>query len=155
MADKAFEFVENGAKVLKVKLGKQPEDDIARITEIRERIGKEVPIRIDANQRWSFSDACTVLKGIEYQNIQFCEQPLRSYQDHLIPELKKATSIPIMADENCYNHHDAERLIRDKACDSINIKFAKSGGIQEALQIHAIASHHNIPCMIGGMLESR
>ncbi len=155
MADKAFEFVENGAKVLKVKLGKQPDDDIERIKNIRKRIGQEVPIRIDANQGWSFSDASMVLKGIENQHIQFCEQPLRSYQDHLIPELKKATSIPIMADESCYNHHDAERLIRDKACDSINIKFAKSGGIQEALQIHAIASHHNIPCMIGGMLESR
>jgi len=155
MAEKALNFVNNGARVLKIKLGKQAEDDIERIACIREKIGLSIPLRIDANQGWSFNDAATVLKGIEHQHIQFCEQPMRAYNDYMVPQLKQVSSIPIMADESCYNHYDAERLIREQACDLINIKFAKSGGIQEALQIHATAAEHHIACMIGGMLESR
>lgn len=155
MAEEAFNFVQNKAEILKVKLGKQPNEDVNRILKIREKIGLDIPIRIDANQGWSFEDASAVLKKLENQNIQYCEQPLRAHNDYLIPKLRQQTAIPIMADESCYNHFDAERLIRDEACDYINIKFSKSGGILEGLKIHQVASDNNIPCMIGGMLESR
>jgi L-alanine-DL-glutamate epimerase-like enolase superfamily enzyme len=60
-----------------------------------------------------------------------------------------------MADESVFTHHDAERIIRNKACAYINIKFAKSGGIQEASLINKVAEKNGIPCMMGGMLESR
>ena len=60
-----------------------------------------------------------------------------------------------MADESVYDHHDAQRMIDAEACDYINIKFAKSGGINEAIKIHNTCKKHGIPCMMGGMLESR
>ena len=60
-----------------------------------------------------------------------------------------------MADESCFNHHDARKLINYGSCDYINIKFAKSGGIAEALRINQVAADAGIPCMMGGMLESR
>jgi L-alanine-DL-glutamate epimerase-like enolase superfamily enzyme len=76
------------------------------------------------------------------------------YDDHL-PELCEKSPIAIMADESCYHHHDARRLLKIKSCHSINIKFAKSGGIMEAKKIHDLAEEAGIPCMIGSMLESR
>lgn len=60
-----------------------------------------------------------------------------------------------MADESVFDHHDAKRLIKAKACEYVNIKFAKSGGILEAKKINAVCEENNIPCMMGGMLESR
>ena len=60
-----------------------------------------------------------------------------------------------MADESVFTHHDAKRLINAGACDYVNIKFAKSGGILEALKIIKVCEENNIPCMMGGMLESR
>lgn len=155
MAKKALEFKKNGASILKIKLGKAPQEDIVRMKKIRDVIGLDIPIRIDANQGWSYEGAVTVLQALADLNVQFCEQPMRTYNDYLLPSLRQEVSVSIMADESCYNHFDAQRLIRDKACDSINIKLAKSGGIREALKIHEEAFHHNIPCMIGGMLESR
>lgn len=155
MAQKAKAFVDNGASFLKVKVGKAAAADIQRIKAIRRAIGQEVPIRLDANQGWSFDTAIEVLTALESDNIQFCEQPLRTYNDHLLPQLRQSTSVPIMADESVYTHHDAERLCRDNACEYINIKFAKSGGITEALKIQEIAAKYGVPCMIGGMLESR
>jgi L-alanine-DL-glutamate epimerase-like enolase superfamily enzyme len=60
-----------------------------------------------------------------------------------------------MADESVYNHHDARKQINTHSCDYINIKLAKSGGMFEAKKIHDLAAEHRIPCMMGGMLESR
>lgn len=155
MARKAKELYKAGAITLKVKLGKDPKTDIARIREIRRAVGFDIPIRVDANQGWSYADAVEALQGLEPFKIQFCEQPMRTYLDYLLPELRTETTVLIMADESVYSQHDAERLCRADACDYINIKFSKSGGIHEALKIAAVASEYHIPCMIGGMLESR
>ncbi|RZL00429.1 MAG: dipeptide epimerase, partial [Pedobacter sp.] len=77
------------------------------------------------------------------------------WYDDQLPELCANTTIPIMADESCYNHHDARMLIKRQATEHINIKFAKSGGILEAQKIHETAAQHGVKCMMGGMLESR
>ena len=60
-----------------------------------------------------------------------------------------------MADESVFNHYDAKRLIIAEACDYVNIKFAKSGGIMEAIKINEVCEQYHVPCMLGGMLESR
>ena len=155
MAEKARKLQEGGAVALKVKLGKKPKDDIARIKAIRQSVGFDIPIRIDANQGWTYEEALEALQGLEALKIQFCEQPMRTYNDHLLAQLRTETIVPIMADESVYNHHDAERLCRTDSCDYINIKFSKSSGIAESLKIQAVAQEFGIPCMIGGMLESR
>ena len=155
MATKAKVLHDGGAVALKVKLGKKPQDDIARIKAIRQAVGFDIPIRIDANQGWSYAEAVEALQGLEPLKIQFCEQPMRTYNDHLLAQLRSETIVPIMADESVYDHHDADRICRTDGCDYINIKFSKSSGIAESLKIQAVAQEYGIPCMIGGMLESR
>lgn len=155
MAAQAVEFVNNGVKIIKVKLGKDAATDIERIRSIRAAIGDKAELRIDANQGWSYDDALFALTEMGKFNIQFCEQPMRTWNDEQLPTLSKLSPIPIMADESVYTHHDAERMIRNKCCTYINIKFAKSGGIYEAIKINQVAEEHGIPCMMGGMLESR
>jgi L-Ala-D/L-Glu epimerase len=155
MAQKAIEFKDMGVRIVKIKLGKNPKDDIERVKQIREAVGKKLVLRIDANQGWNFEEAKKALTGIKDFDIQFCEQPMRVWEDGKLPELKKISAIKLMADESVYDHHDAARLIQSNACDYVNIKFAKSGGILEAKKINAICQENNIPCMMGGMLESR
>jgi L-alanine-DL-glutamate epimerase-like enolase superfamily enzyme len=155
MAATAIEFKEKGVNIIKVKLGKNAQEDIVRIKKIREAIGYDIQLRIDANQGWSFDDAVLALTGLGQYEIEFCEQPMRKWNDELLPQLMAISPIPIMADESVFTHHDAERLIRNKACTYINIKFAKSGGICEAIKINKAAEDNGIPCMLGGMLESR
>lgn len=155
MGEKAKTLVKEGATILKVKLGEEVKEDVQRIAKIREAIGNDIRIRIDANQGWTFTEAKEALQHLEVYNIEFCEQPMRTYNDSRLPALRSLTSIPIMADESVYDHHDALRLCENNACDYINIKLSKSGGIHEALKIHKVAQDFDIPCMIGGMLESR
>lgn len=155
MAKRAKELVSGGAEILKIKLGKEVGEDVDRIKAVRGSVGKSVLLRIDANQGWSYQQSLEALTALEKYGIQFCEQPMRSWDDGLLPQLKKQVRIPIMADESVYDHRDAERLCASDSCDFINIKLSKSGGISEALKIHEVAKRHGIKCMIGGMLESR
>jgi L-Ala-D/L-Glu epimerase len=155
MAATALEFKKNGVRIIKIKLGRDGKTDLLRVQMIRKVVGDSLHLRIDANQGWDFETATEVLVKMGNCNIEFCEQPMRQWNDHLMPALRKISPIKIMADESVFNHHDARRLILAGACDYVNIKFAKSGGIAEALRINEVCAEHRIPCMMGGMLESR
>lgn len=155
MALTALKHQKNGCRILKIKLGKKVHDDIERVKQIRVAVGNEMVLRLDANQGWSFDDALLALGELASQTIEFCEQPMRTWYDDRLAELNLNSPIKIMADESCYNHHDARKLINAQACEYLNIKFAKSGGILEAQKIHEEALQKGVKCMIGSMLESR
>ncbi len=155
MAKTAIAYKAKGVRIIKIKLGKKGDEDIERVKQIRLAVGEDMVLRIDANQGWSFETAVTVLQEIEKYKIQFCEQPMRHWEDDKLPALRKLSPVKIMADESVFDHHDAKRLLNAGACDYVNIKFSKSGGILEAIKINAVCEEHSIPCMMGGMLESR
>jgi L-alanine-DL-glutamate epimerase-like enolase superfamily enzyme len=155
MAQKAVAFKQSGANIIKVKLGKNAVEDVARIKQIREAIGYDLKIRVDANQGWSFDDAVFALQALGKYDIEFCEQPMRTWYDDQLPQLMQLSPVKIMADESVYSHHDARKQIESGSCHYVNIKMAKAGGIFEAKQIHDLCAERDIPCMMGGMLESR
>ena len=148
-------FVEQSAEILKIKLGKHVQDDINAVSLISKTVGDNIKLRLDANQGWCYDDAVKALTAFKDLNIEFCEQPLHKRDDHLLPRLRKISPIKIMADETVFDHYDAERIINADGCDYVNIKFAKSGGILEAIKINEVCEANHIPCMMGGMLESR
>jgi len=155
MAAAALELKAKGCSIIKIKLGKDVHDDINRVKQIRNAVGGEMGLRIDANQGWDFDQALFALGAIAAYNIEFCEQPMRTWYDDRLPELHANSPVRIMADESCYNHHDARKLINSASCSYLNIKFSKSGGILEAQKIHEVALQTGIKCMMGGMLETR
>lgn len=154
MALDAVKAVDNGFKALKVKVGTAPKEDIERISRIRESVGSDIAIRIDANQGWTLQEAIKVLAKIERFDIELVEQPIEAEDIKGLAKLKRSSSIPIMADESVHTAGDAIRVIREEAVDLINIKLMKCGGIWEAKKISAIAEAANVPCMIGCMGES-
>ena len=155
MASKALEFKKKGFHALKVKLGTTTEMDVARIKAIRESIGYDMPIRIDANQGWDIVTAIRTLKALEPYNIEHCEEPVPYWNNKDLVRVKECSPIPIMADESVFNHHDAFRLAALGACDYFNIKLSKSGGIFNALKIIAIAEAAGIKSQVGCMNETR
>ena len=155
MAADAQVIVRNGFQVIKVKLGGGAQADIDRIRAIREAIGNEVPLRIDANQGWTPEQAILVLNALGDAHIQHREEPIPRWQFIELRRVKEASPIPIMADESCCDHHDAERLIALGACQRFNIKLGKSGGLFKAKKIIALAEQAGMEVQIGGFLESR
>lgn len=155
MAATAIKLKAKGCNIIKIKLGKEVHGDIERVRQIREAVGEAIILRLDANQGWTFDEALFALGAIAPYAIEFCEQPMRTWYDDRLPELHANSPIKIMADESCYTHHDARKLINSQSCSYINIKFSKSGGILEAQKIHETAMQAGIKCMMGGMLETR
>jgi L-alanine-DL-glutamate epimerase-like enolase superfamily enzyme len=155
MAQEASQYKKDGAKAIKVKLGTGHGQDVERIQAIQSEIGNEVLLRIDANQGWDVPTAIATLKDLAPYNIQFCEEPVAHWNNQGLKYVRDNSSIPIMADESVFSHHDAYKLAGAGACDYINIKFAKCGGILNGLKINAVAEAAGIGCMVGQMAASR
>jgi len=155
MARDAVSIVQNGFKIIKVKLGGTKELDCERIRLIREAVGKEVLLRIDANQGWNVQTAIETLQALAQYTIQHCEEPIPRWLYTELPVVRAASPIPIMADESCFDQHDAKRLIDIHACDLFNIKLSKSSGISRALKIIDLAEAASMKIQMGGFLESR
>ena len=155
MAQEAMEAKERGFAAIKVKLGTGFPDDLDRIRAIREAVGPETLLRIDANQGWDPVTAERILQELARFDIQYCEEPVAHWNNQALRRVREKSPIPIMADESLFDHHDAFRLASMGACDYFNIKLAKSGGIHTALKINAVAEAAGIQCMVGCMSETR
>lgn len=156
MKSDAIKIKEQGFPAVKVKLGESREKDVERIKAIREGIGNEHPLRIDANQGWQTADnAIEVLKALAGYNIEYCEEPILRYRFMELNKVSEASSIPIMADESCSDEHDAERLIQLNACKMFNIKLGKSSGFYKGLKIAQLGAKANMHMQVGGFMESR
>jgi L-Ala-D/L-Glu epimerase len=155
MAQEALEYKQAGFPSIKVKLGTTTEADVERIKAIRAAIGNEHPLRIDANQGWSTETAITTLQALGSYHIEHCEEPIAKWNFMELPHVRKQSPIKIMADESCFDQHDAANLARINAVDYFNIKLGKSGGIYNALQIVETAKASNIHLQVGCFMESR
>ena len=155
MAQLALTYHKEGFPAIKVKLGTTLEADVARIKAIREAIGYETPLRIDANQGWTPAIARRTLQALESYQIEHCEAPIPKGDWLVLAQIHQHSPIPIMADESLFTHKDAFQLARHQACAYFNIKLAKSGGIRNALKIVAIAEAAGISSQVGCFSESR
>ncbi|MGA2001024.1 MAG: dipeptide epimerase [Terriglobales bacterium] len=155
MAESAKRVASRGFKAIKVKVGEVPELDIERLRNIRGAVGDSVALRIDANQGWSPADAIRALKALEPLRIEFCEQPIPYSDWEGLKFVRRHSPVPIMADESVHSPQDAIEAVRRDACDMINIKLMKSGGILKAMRIAHIADAADMQCMLGCMSETR
>ncbi|MFZ9694257.1 MAG: mandelate racemase/muconate lactonizing enzyme family protein [Chitinophagaceae bacterium] len=155
MADDALHILSQGYPAIKVKLGKNGKKDVERMKAIREAVGKEIPLRIDANQGWEVEEAIVTLNALAPLDIQHCEEPIARWNYLQLPRVREKSPIPIMADESCGDDHDAARLIAINACQYFNIKLGKTGGINRGLKIVRLAEEAGIHLQVGAMIESR
>jgi o-succinylbenzoate synthase len=150
----AQEYIDAGAKILKVKLGVNPEEDVARIKALRETFGNDIKITGDANQGYSVDQAIDTLNKISKYDLEFVEQPVSAEDIKGLQRVHNSVEIPIMADEAARSANDVLKLVKTEAVDMINIKLMKCGGLRNAMKISNITEAAGIPCQIGCMIET-
>jgi o-succinylbenzoate synthase len=133
-----------GFGTFKLKLGAG--DDVAQVRAVREALGPEARIRLDANGAWSVSEALGVLRMVEPLEVELVEQPVAELRE--LAEVAAATPIPVAADESVERGKDAQRAAASGACDLATVKLAKVGGIGEA---NGIAGH--LPIYLSSALD--
>jgi L-alanine-DL-glutamate epimerase-like enolase superfamily enzyme len=148
--------IARGFSALKIKVGKHPETDIARLCAIHAAVAGRAVLRIDANQGWTASQTILVLAQLDSAKLSFdlIEQPVPAHDIDGMRAIKAANSgIPLMADESAFNLPQVVRLVECAATDIINIKLMKTGGLSGAIAISDYCATQQIPCMMGCMLE--
>lgn len=137
MAQDAMEYVNEGYKTLKIKVGLDANLDIERIKAIRDAVGYEINIRLDANQGWTPKEAVRIIRKMEDMglNIELIEQPVKYYDIEGLKYVTDNVDIPIMADESLFSPLDAVKLLNMHACDILNIKLMKSAGLYNAQKL--------------------
>ncbi|MDR1649658.1 MAG: dipeptide epimerase [Synergistaceae bacterium] len=157
MVRDSLEAVEEGYEALKIKVGSDFRLDMERIEAIRDSVGRNVLLRIDANQGWKPKEAIRAIRFMEDKglDIELVEQPVVYHDIEGLKRVTDAVDTVVLADESVYSPRDAMKLIGLRAADMINIKLMKSGGIGGALKICAMAEAAGMDCMIGAMMESK
>ena len=151
----ADEYLSRGFRVLKVKIGKSLEEDIERLHKIRENVGRQIPIRVDANQGYSWDEYVEFIQRTQILDLEFIEQPLKADDIERMQSMPKSVREKTAADESLLDAQDALRFTHSPRPFGIyNVKLMKCGGIFPALQIAEIAHHANIDLMWGCMDES-
>lgn len=157
MVSDSRKAVSDGFQILKIKVGKEGTKDIDRIYAIHQAVGKNIRLRIDANQGWTPKEAVRIITALEDKGVEMdlVEQPVSAHDFEGMKFVTARVSTPILADESVFSAEDAIRLIRERGADLINIKLMKTGGIYNALKLCAVAEEYGVECMIGCMLESK
>ncbi len=152
-ARKAAEFVAAGHQELKLKVGRSLAQDYDTLAAIRDAVGGEVKIRIDANMSWSVPAAIKWIRALEPFDLQFVEQPVPDFDVRGLAEVRRAVSVPIAADEACTSVRSALELIRADACDVFVVYPSEAGGLTRAAQIAALAEAAGKWCAVGSWAE--
>ncbi|ELC3155540.1 N-acetyl-D-Glu racemase DgcA [Vibrio harveyi] len=145
MANQTRSYIEQGAKLLKVKL--DGEQVIERVRTVREAAG-DVMIVLDANEAWQELDLDATFAALAPLNIAMIEQPLPSNDDDKLKDISHP--IPLCADESCHTRQQLHELVGKY--EMVNIKLDKTGGLTEALLLAEEAKHLGFTLMSGCML---
>jgi L-alanine-DL-glutamate epimerase-like enolase superfamily enzyme len=139
---------------IKLKLGLDPELDLARVRAVRAALGPGFPLHLDANQGYAPQRALEILAALAPEGIDFVEQPVAAADLEALAWVSARSPIPVMADEALHSPEDALRLAGAGACSRFNVKLQKVGGLSRALELLAIARAAGIPCLVGCMTET-
>ncbi len=146
--------IAQGLKALKVKVGIEPEGDVARVKAVRAAIGPGIRMGADANGGWSPRVAIqTIRRLVDECGIYFAEQPVAPLDVQWMADVRRNVPVPVMADESCYTLQDAMALARAGAADILSIYVGKGGGIGPARKIAAVAEAAGLTCTVGSNLE--
>ncbi len=147
----AEEFIREGFRKLKVKIGISPlDDEIEKVNMIWEMLSEyeSSAVRLDANEGYTIEKLEKLLGNVKAE-IEFIEQPLPRDKLGEYPKLRKLIDIPILLDENIKTPRDAIEAWEMEACDYVNIKVSRVGGLYKAMKIAEVADELGLKCMIG------
>jgi L-alanine-DL-glutamate epimerase-like enolase superfamily enzyme len=157
LAAAARDRVAEGFTVLKLKVGTDAETDLSRVRRVREAVGPDVRIRLDANQGWTPREAVRVIRGIEDAglDVELVEQPVAGRDLDGLAWVSDRVGVPILADEAVFGVRDLVEVIRRRAADMVNVKLAKCGGLGPARTLLELAAAHGMGTVVGSMMETQ
>jgi muconate cycloisomerase len=147
--------VGKGFSKMKVKVGIDPDGDVERVRAVRDAVGGQIKLGVDANGGWATPQVAieTIRRLCDECDIYFAEQPIPAGDHGALAEVRRGLPVPIIADESVYTLADAKMLARAEAADVFSIYVGKAGGLGPAREIADFAHSVGIKCTVGSNLE--
>lgn len=151
--DTAAEMVRrSGCRVAKVKVAEPREDfsrDLARVAAVREALGSDGALRVDANGAWSLEEATRNLERLAEYDLEYAEQPVATLEE--MAELRRRVNVPIAADESVRLGADPMSVVEAEAADVLVLKVQPLGGARRTLEL---AARCGVPVVVSSALET-
>ncbi|MDS2172749.1 mandelate racemase/muconate lactonizing enzyme family protein [Nesterenkonia sp. CL21] len=139
---RADESLAAGIGGIKIKVGlPDTAEDLRRVTAVREHLGPDTPLMVDANQQWDRATALRMGRRLEEFDLVWIEEPLDAYDAEGHAALASALDTPIATGEMLASVAEHERLIAARACDIIQPDAPRVGGITQFLRLAGLAHH--------------
>jgi len=143
----------DGIRTIKIKIGIDVARDIAIVKAIREAVGPDVRLCVDANEGYQTpGQAIQAIRGMESVGLIYVEQPVMGIER--IARVAQAIDHPVMADESAWNAHDVIQIVEQRAAQIVSIYTTKPGGLYRAMQVSAVCEAAGIICNINGSVET-
>jgi L-alanine-DL-glutamate epimerase-like enolase superfamily enzyme len=147
LAESASQHVLNGYRTVKLRLGKEarPEGEVERVRTVRQAVGADVQILVDATESWDRPRATHTGRLLQEAGIAWLEDPLHHQDLNGLSHLAETLEIPVAGGEHLYDVHAFQELLQHRAVDIAIIDLARAGGITPWRRIAALAQAHHVP----------
>ena len=143
-----------GFGTVKLKVGlESAEQDEALVSAVRQAVGTEIKVRIDANRKWGLREAIDGLRRLEQYDIEYVEDPLKGDDTARLAELRRSVAIPVAVDEALGNSDRLQRLAVVDSADVLVIKAGRLGGLNESLELMRLADDRGKGLVVTSSLE--
>ncbi|MBB3084978.1 o-succinylbenzoate synthase [Geodermatophilus sabuli] len=142
----------SGCRTAKVKVaepGQTAADDLARVEAVRDALGPDGAVRVDANAAWDVDTAVRRIRDLDRVCLEYVEQPCATLAE--LAALRRRTDVRVAADEVVRRAADPLRVDLREACDVVVLKVQPLGGVRAALRV---AEAQDLPCVVSSALES-
>ena len=149
----AAQVAHEGIRTIKIKVGVDPDRDVAIVRRIREAVGPAIALCVDANQGYrTVAEAIRTYRRMEPFDLIYFEQPVEGIER--LAEVARAIDTPVMADESAWNAHDVIEIAEKRAAQIVSIYTTKPGGLYGAMEVAAVARAAGIICNVNGSVET-
>jgi L-alanine-DL-glutamate epimerase-like enolase superfamily enzyme len=149
----AERVVAQGVRVLKVKVGRDWAEDVARIRDLQEGLGPQVMLYADANETMEPATAASRLALLGEMGVLYCEEPLPVEQVRARAALRAQGLLPVIADDSAFSQRDLQRELELETFDILNIKTPRTG-YTESLAMASQAAQAGKGIMVGSQAGS-
>jgi L-alanine-DL-glutamate epimerase-like enolase superfamily enzyme len=146
LVKEAKDFKAEGFMAMKLRVGKaRVEEDVERVTAVRQAIGSEAGLMIDANQGFTVEHAIRLGRKLEEFNLIWFEEPVPAYDLEGSSRVAAALDVPIASGETEYTRYGFRQMLELKAADILMPDLARVGGFTEFLKVAHMAEAYEVP----------
>jgi L-alanine-DL-glutamate epimerase-like enolase superfamily enzyme len=155
MATRATDLLARGHKFIKIKVDGNVNDDFERVRAIRDQVGPDIRLIIDANQAYTPKDAILIAGKVADLGVEIFEQPITADDHDGLKLVTDNTAITIEADESAGSLREVMVLVSNRIVDAVSLKVPKLGGLRNAIAAARICEAGRVRCRFGAHVGPR